>query len=68
MKQLVIVHEGTQTVISLSDRVFLVDVGALAERHPEWTTDEVEKFVTDAPEMCGYRLDNYNMTNLFFGD
>lgn len=64
MKNLFIYHEGSGTFISLSDKVYLVDVDAVSEEVLDslemgsWVTPEFHK---------GYRLDNYNMTNLFYG-
>ena len=65
MKKLYVYHQGTGTLIALSDEVYLVaeDIAG-------------EKLINDMSEGCnvypmehkGYRLDNYNMTNLFFGD
>jgi hypothetical protein len=65
MRDLYIYHPGTGTVISLSDPVFLVDA------------HDVDPFIWDGMEMGnhyserehrGIRIDNYNMTNLFFGE
>jgi hypothetical protein len=66
MKNLFIYHEGTGTLISLSDRVFLID----ADRVDPVVMSDLEdgiSGITDK-EHLGYRLDNYNMTNLFFGE
>lgn len=66
-RDLFIYHPGTGTMIPLSDEVYLIDSGWCtaamleeysmgsneADRHSRWN---------------GYRLDNFNMTNLFFGD
>ena len=63
MKDLLIYHPGTGTVISLRDPVYLVDAAAVDEE----TLDELEMGVQGAPQHHkGYMLDNYNMTNLFF--
>jgi hypothetical protein len=64
MKDLLIYHPGTGTLISLSDEVYLVN----AEIVREDILDMMETGGTvDEREHMGYRLDNYNMTNLFFG-
>ena len=64
-KNLFIYHEGTGTLIALSDKVYLIDADAIDER----TLDDLEMGanVTER-EHKGWRIDNYNMTNLFFGD
>jgi len=60
MKDLLIYHPGTGTVISLRDPVYLVDVDVLDEE----TLDELEQGVQVAPQFHkGYMLDNDNMTN-----
>ena len=64
MKDLLIYHPGTGTAISLRDIVYLVDVDNLDDE----TLEELEAGIQVAPEYHkGYMLDNYNMTNLFFG-
>lgn len=64
MKDLLIYHPGTGTLISLTDEVYLVDAGIVSEE----TLDSMENGATVGErEHMGYRLDNYNMTNLFFG-
>ena len=65
MRDLLIYHAGTGTVISLSDEVYLVDNAQLDDD----TIEAFEYGEKDIPvqEHKGYRLDNYNMTNLFFG-
>lgn len=63
MKDLLIYHPGTGTVISLRDEVYLVDAGIVRED----ILDAMETGGTvDEREHMGYRIDNYNMTNLFF--
>ena len=65
MKDLLIYHPGTGTVISLSDPVYLVDTAVIDEE----TLDELEMGAQVAPQHHkGYMLDNYNMTNLFLGE
>jgi hypothetical protein len=61
-RDLLIYHPGTGTVIPLSDTVFLVDTSIAGE---ETVAEMLEGFV-EAREHKGYRLDNFNMTNLFF--
>jgi hypothetical protein len=64
MKNLFIYHEGSGTFISLSDRVYLIDADIVSEE----VLDDLEMGARVTPEFHkGYRLDNYNMTNIFFG-
>ena len=66
-KDLFLYHPGTGTMISLTDPVFLIDAetierlapGSLEAYEGGWAT-------YDDAKLMGYRLDNYNMTNLFF--
>ena len=63
MKDLFIYHQGTGTLISLRDAVYLVDADIAGEQ----VMDAMENGETvGVLEHGGYRLDNYNMTNLFF--
>ena len=64
-KNLFIYHEGTGTLIALSDKVYLIDADVIDER----TLEDLEMGanVTER-EHKGWRIDNYNMTNLFFGE
>jgi len=65
MKDLFIYHPSTGIVISLRDEVYLVDAGRVRED----ILDSMETGGTvDEREHMGIRIDNYNMTNLFFGD
>ena len=64
MRDLLIYHPGTGTVIPLSDTVYLVDADTAGE---ETVAEMLEGFVEER-EHKGYRLDNFNMTNLFFED
>jgi len=64
MKDLFIYHPGTGTVISLSDKVYLCDMDAIDAI--TYSCIENGQEVSEAKHK-GYRLDNYNMTNLFFG-
>lgn len=64
MKNLFIYHPGTGTMISLSDPVYLVDTAVCSD-------EMLDMFSNGAADRnyaatLGYRLDNYNMTNLFF--
>ena len=63
-KNLFIYHEGTGTLIALSDKVYLIDADVIDSA----TLDDLEMGanVTER-EHKGWRIDNYNMTNLFFG-
>jgi hypothetical protein len=64
MRDLFFYHPGTGTLIPLSDEVYLVDAGRLSED----ILDTMEMGGTvEKCEHLGYRIDNYNMTNLFFG-
>ena len=63
MKQLYIVHPETGTVIDLSTPTFLIE-GFKDVIIPE-PLDAAELLLAYAQKI-GYRLDNYNMTNLFF--
>jgi hypothetical protein len=63
-KDLFIYHPGTGTLISLADAVYLCD----SEIIDSETLESMENGATvDVFDHKGYRLDNYNMTNLFFG-
>lgn len=64
MKQLFIYHQGTQTLIPLSDEVYLIDAALTSE---EMINDMSEGCNVYPMEHKGYRIDNYNITNLFFG-
>jgi hypothetical protein len=64
MKQLFIYHQGTSTLIPLSDEVYLVNAETVGD---EMLNDMSDGCNVYPMEHKGYRLDNYNMTNLFFG-
>lgn len=65
MKNLFVYHPGSGTLISLGDPVYMVS--------PEWVSEEdMEEFSMGSASqhfasVRGIRIDNYNMTNLFFG-
>lgn len=65
MRDLYIYHPGTGTCVSLADPVFLIDAGRLCERDlkalDEGTLDRW------GARIVGTRIDNHNMTHLFFG-
>jgi hypothetical protein len=65
VKDLFVYHAGTGTIIPLSDEVYLVNNEYLDAD----TMEAFEYGEKDIPVMDhkGYRLDNYNMTNLFYG-
>lgn len=65
MRDLYIYHPGTGTVIALADPVYLVDGDIAGESVME---DMSMGANVSEREHKGYRVDNYNMTNLFFGD
>jgi hypothetical protein len=67
MRDLLIYHPGTGTVIPLSDEVYLVDAEIAGEAVVEELLDGSSLHV-EPKDHKGYRLDNTNMTNLFFGD
>ena len=61
-RKLVIFHEGSGTMISLSDKVYLIDKADLTE-------DEVAYGRPVDPRASGgIRIDNFNMGRCFFGD
>ena len=67
VKDLFIYHPSTGTMIPLFDVVYLVEVDACSEA----MLDEYSMGSNEAnshSKKYGYRLDNFNMTNLFFGD
>ena len=65
MKDLFIYHPGTGTMISLSDPVYLIDTAICSdEMMDEFSNGSATR---EYAANRGYRLDNYNMTNLFFG-
>ena len=64
MKQLFIVHPESGAIIDLSTATFLVDSLSVPERVDAL---DVTEYILDNASKVGYRLDNYNMTNLFFG-
>ena len=64
MKDLFIYHPGTGTLISLADPLYLVD-SAVVDGD---VFDDMTNGMQVPPQAHkGYMLDNYNMTNLFFG-
>lgn len=65
MKDLYIYHPGTGTLISLSDPTFLVCSDFVDEETMEAMSNGAS--LTER-EHKGWRIDNYNMTNLFFGE
>ena len=65
MRDLFIYHPGTGTVIALSDEVYLCDTNLIDEDVYDamvWNGATVNEMFHK-----GVRLDNYNMTNLFYG-
>ena len=63
MKQLFIVHPETGTVIDLSTPTFLIE-GFKDVIIPEPL--DAARLLLAYAQKIGYRLDNHNMTNLFF--
>ena len=65
MKNLFIYHPGSGTFISLADPVYLIDVDAQSDN--DLDTFEMGSGDQHFASVRGCRIDNYNMTNLFFG-
>ena len=65
MRDLFIYHPGTGTVISLSDELYLCDTANISAAYYGMMLDGAS---VPVQEHKGYRLYNYNMTNLFFGE
>lgn len=63
-KELFIYHPGTGTLISLSDPVYLVNAELV---DPDILDGMSMGGSYSEREHLGRRIDNYNMTNLFFG-
>jgi hypothetical protein len=62
---LVIYHPGTGTVIALSDEVYLISTIRLSD---EKRRELEEGWLSEADAYAiGFRLDNYNMANIFYG-
>lgn len=67
-RNLFLYHPGTGTMISLSDPVFMLDTDVLNEKAPGAVEAFQEGYATyDDAKLMGTRIDNFNMTNLFFG-
>lgn len=65
MKKLVIYHPGTGTLIALSDPVYMLDTARLTDQE---ITDLEQGSMSQADaHAVGIALDNFNMTNIFFG-
>lgn len=62
-KDLFIYHPGTGTVIALSDVVYLCDRDVISDDHYERML--MGEAIGEAGHK-GFRLDNHNMTRLFF--
>jgi len=64
-KTLYIYDSGTGTIIDLTSKVYLVD----AEYCTEEALELMSMGISDVPvrDHKGYELDNFNMTNLFYG-
>lgn len=65
MKDLFIYHPGTGTVISLSDEMYLCDTADISAAYYGAMLDGAS---IPVEHHKGIRIDNYNMTNLFFGE
>jgi len=64
MRDLFIYHPGTGTMIALSDEVYLCDMDAI----DPITYSQIENGASvSVQKHKGIQIDNYNMTNLFFG-
>lgn len=64
MKDLFIYHPGTGTMISLSDPCYLVDAGMTSAADLEEFSNGTA--TREFAAYRGWRIDNYNMTNLFY--
>jgi hypothetical protein len=64
-RNLVIYHPGTGTLIPLSDEVYMIDTGRLTDE--EMQDLEQGSLSAGTAYGKGIRLDNFNMTNIFFG-
>lgn len=66
MRDLIIYHPGTGTVMPLSDEMYVIDCGRITE----YANEALDMGATDIDprEHLGYRLDNHNIGWLFFGD
>jgi hypothetical protein len=62
MGQFLLVHVGTGTVISAGDGVYALDV----TNFPGPLLDQDDTIVELASKR-GYEIDNYNLTNFFYG-
>ena len=64
-RDIIIYHPGTGTVISLSDEVYAIDYNTLNDEQQR----DVEYGTLSHADAYAYgvRLDNYNVTNMFFG-
>lgn len=62
MAEFVLVHVGTGTIISAGDGVYALDITNL----PGPLLDS-ETTVVDLASKHGYEIDNYNLTNFFYG-
>ena len=58
----VIVHPGTGTIIAASDPVYAIDV----DKIPGPLIQDDHDLVNIA-ERYGYRIDNFNLSNFFYG-
>ena len=65
MKDLVIYDPGTGTVIPLSAEVYMIDTARLSDEEKE-DLEHGNLSYGDAYAI-GIRLDNFNMTHIFFG-
>ena len=66
MRDLFIYHPGSGTLISLADPTFLVDRNIIDSEIFDFM-EMGSSWLIGSREHKGIRLDNYNMTNLFFG-
>jgi hypothetical protein len=64
MKNLFIYHPETGTLVDLSEQVYLLDPGVI---DPDVWWEIKNSATMPERDHKGRRLDNYNMTNLFFG-
>ena len=63
-RYLYIVEPSTGAIFDLTEHIFLVDSARVPASIDAL---DVEEWIVDHAQDIGYRLDNYNMNNLFFG-
>jgi len=64
MRDIVVFHPGTGTILALSDEVYLIDYASLTPEQQE----ELEDNTVDLDEIDTYRLSNHLVGYQYFGD